>query len=174
MTFAAPPAATLDNIRQQASRLVDIENTLEEMKTLTAQLTTERHHIRQVELPRMMQELSLTSVGIGNHKVELAVLVEASLPKDPAKRMKALSWLIQHGHGGAIRRLLSVDLPKDNDALVEQAVDVLESISLTPTVDHSVHPQSYKALCREIVTSGEAAPLEDLGIFVGQIAKVEQ
>jgi hypothetical protein len=171
--FAPPLPATLPNIRSHAQRLVEIETRLEELALSNKELIAERNHLRQVELPRMLQELELTSIGVGNHVVELQTQIEASLPKDPAKRLAALTWLIANGHGGTVKRLLTLDLPKNNDALVEQAVDVLEAISLTPTVDYTVHHASYKALCREIVRSGQPAPLDDLGVFVGKIAEVK-
>lgn len=174
MTEPSPQlASTLANVKAYAAELVSIEDELNELKARTQTLTTRRTLVRSAELPRMMQELELTVIGVGNHVVELTTQIEASLPKDPDKRLKALKWLHDNGHGGALKSILEMELPSDNDALVEQATDMLESLSLHPTLRHSIHHQTYLALCREIVRSGKPAPMDDLGIFIGKIAKVE-
>jgi hypothetical protein len=165
--------SAISEVKRVAARMIELDQRLADLNNQLAAVTSERDEIRLVELPRMMDELEIDNIGVGNLQVSIVSQVEASLPKDPAKRERALNWLYKHGHKGAIKRKMNLDLPNDNDAVEMQIQEFLDGLSITPVVEHGIHFQTYKALCREIVRSGEVAPLEDLGIYIGRIAKVD-
>lgn len=170
----APVSATIANARALAQELVNLENRADELNQEQKALQHRYNAIRMVELPAILHELELTSIGIGNHTIALTTQVEASLSKDPERRAKALDWLSKNGHSGVLKQALIADLPKGDDAAAMMAVDALNALGFPARVDYSVHPQTYKALAREIVRSGQVAPLELLGIYIGNIAIVER
>jgi hypothetical protein len=169
----APVAATIPNARALALELVSIENRIEEVNRELKALKGRHNQIRMVELPSILNELELTSIGVGNHTITLTTLVDATLSKDPERRTAALDWLHRNGHGGVLKQSLIANLPSGDDVAAMQAITALDDIGLNAYIDRSIHPQTYKALAREIVRSGQVAPMELLGIFVGNIAVVE-
>lgn len=173
MEFQPPVAATIPNAKKLAKELVDIMDRIGLIKEEQAQLELRRNHIRFVELPSVMNELEIESLGVDNHVITMTVNIQASLPKDPEKRTATLDWLNAHGHGGSIKQEIAADLPKGDDATAQLALEKLQEIGVPARLETSVHYQTYLAIAREIVRSGEVAPLDMMGIFIGQMAVVE-
>ena len=173
MDFDTPVAATIPNAKRLAEEFVRVEAKIAELNQELKALDSRRNHIRMVALPNILHELELTSIGVGNHTISLVTHVDASLSKDPERRQAALDWLSANGHGGIIKQNLIADLPKGDDATANMVIDVLGGLGISSTIEQNIHPQTYKAMAREIVRNGEVAPLDTLGIFIGNMAVVE-
>ncbi len=167
--------ASLDQVKQLGARLIAVELAIVDAEDLVSNLKKEREEIRIRKLPAQMSELQLTVLGIGNHVLTLESLVTGSLPKDEDLREKAIEWLGDHGHGGVIKRLLTLDLPKGDVITEHKVVGALQAVapSLLPQVKYDIHHSTYGKLCREIVSGGEVAPYDTLGIFVGSIVRMD-
>ena len=141
-----------------------------------AALKKEREEVRVHTLPGIMFELGIDSVSIDNHHCTLEPLVQASLPKDPESRQRAVDWLVDNGHGGIVKRELKVDLPKGDAATEEVVRDAVREASpgLVVSTNYNVHHSSYSALARQLVREGSAIPTDLLGVFVGSIVRVDK
>lgn len=169
------PAAELKDVKRLAARLVKIEDEIQQCEDYISKAKKEREEIRVKILPEVMFELGIDSVTIDNHHCKLEPLVQASLPKDPDLRLEAINWLVANGHGGIIKRELKVDLPK-GDGYTEFAVKeaVQEAApGLDVLTSYNVHHSSYSALIRQLVRDGAPIPTDILGVFIGQIVRVD-
>lgn len=173
---ARPVIGSLDEVKAKAARLVAIEAELANMAKREQDLKKERERIRTSELPSMMFQLEITSIGVSNRTVLIGPNIQASLPKDADKRDVALKWIIDAKEGGIIKRSLELDLPKGDAVIEHRIVDALRKVhsSLNPRIEASIHHSTYVALARRLAASGKPFPADVLGIFVGQIAWVEE
>jgi len=169
-------AADLRDVKRLAARLVAIESDIAESEAHIAALKKEREEVRVHTLPGIMFELGIDSVTIDNHHCKLEPLVQASLPKEPEQRQKAVDWLVEHGHGGIIKRELKVDLPKGDEMTEEAVKDAVREAApgLVVATNYNIHHSSYSALARQLVREGATVPTDLLGVFVGSIVRVDK
>jgi hypothetical protein len=172
----APTSKDLEAIKFYAKELVRLENEIEESEARVAQLKKEREEIRRLTLPQLMIELGVDAIVANNHECKLEPLVTASLPKDVEQRAAAISWLVDNGHGGIVKRELKVDLPKGDDVTEEVVKDAVRNAapSLLVDVGYGIHHSSYLALAKQLVRDGEPFPADVLGVYVGQIVRVTE
>jgi hypothetical protein len=172
----APTARDLEAVKFYAKELVRLENEIEDGEALIAKLKKEREEIRRLTLPQLMIELGVDAIVANNHECRLEPLVTASLPKDVEQRASAISWLVDHGHGGIVKRELKVDLPKGDDITENTVRDAVQDAAPNLLVDvaYNVHHSSYQALARQLVRDGESFPADLLNVFIGQIVKVSE
>lgn len=172
----APEESDLKAVKRLAARLVQIEDEILECETRIASLKKEREDVRVKTLPGIMFELGIDSVTIDNHHCTLEPLVQATLPKDPEQREKAVEWMEMNGHGGIIKREMKVDLPK-GDAVAEELVrDAVREAApgIAVATNYNVHHSSYSALIRQLVRQGVSIPTDLLGVYVGSIVRVDK
>lgn len=172
---AETPVADLKDVKRLAARLVKIEDEIQQCEDYIARAKKEREEIRVRILPNVMFELGIDSVTIDNHHCKLEPMVQASLPKEPEARKEAIDWLVENGHGGIIKRELKVDLPKGDgytEAAVKEAVQEAAP-GLNVLTSYNVHHSSYSALIRQLVREGAPIPTDILGVFIGQIVRVD-
>lgn len=173
---AEAPVADLQEVKRLAARLIQIEDEIKDCEERISAAKKEREDIRVKTLPGIMFELGIDRVSIDNHNCSLEPLVQATLPKDPEARQNAVDWLVDNGHGGIVKRELTVDLPK-GDALTEELVrDAVRAAApeLVVATTYNVHHSSYTALAKQLVKKGVAVPTDLLGVFVGSIVRVDK
>jgi hypothetical protein len=170
--MSLPLASTLPNVQAQGARLVEVETEIAELNRRVEQLKAESNHLRTVEIPRMMSELDIQFIGIGNRVLKMVTKVRASLPTDPARREETINWLHSHGHGGIIKRSI-VAMIDDNLELQHRVLETLGQEGLNAQANYAIHHSTYTALAKTLVRSGEPAPLERMGIHSFREAEVE-
>ncbi len=170
-----PNQDALDRLREMGARLVKIELALEQAKADVVRLTQLREELRRRELPELMFEHKVPIIGVDNHVLTREALIEATLPKEPDARVTAINWLVDNKHGGIVKRMLSVELPKGDEVTEHAVLDDLHGSfpQLSPHVEYDVHHGTYKALIKRLVQAGTVLPLDLLGVYVGSIVKMD-
>lgn len=170
--------ASLEDVKKRGLDLVECEVDLALAEEEVKRLKKLREDLRVKILPEMFFKLGITVVGIDgtNHILRKEPLIQASLPKEPEPRERAINWIVDNKHGGSVKRSLSLDLPKGDAVIEHKVVAALKKVapSLVPVVEYDVHYQTYLALCKRLVQSGAKIPLETLGIYVGSIVRMEE
>lgn len=168
--------ATLENVHVRAERLVALERELNDLAETEKKLKKERERLRIRELPEMMAELKMTSIGINNRVVAIEPLIQATLPKEPDKLVLAIEWVEDAKEGGCVKRALELDLPKGDAVMEQRVIDALLAVDprLSPRVTPTIHHSTYTALCKRLVRAGVDLPKDLLGVFVGSIARVQE
>lgn len=164
----------LNNLKRLAKDLVLIDMRIAEAEEELKRMKTDRERLRRFRIPELMTELGIDSVTADNHTCELVTDVTATLPKEPDRKDAAINWLVNHGHGGIVKRTVTVELPK-GDAMAEAILlDAIHEAtpSLLPEVAYNAHHSSYAALMRNLVKKGELIPTETLNVNIERLAKV--
>ena len=169
-----PTASTLGAVEAKGKELLALTRQISDDEALIAARKARKLEIEMFELPDLMKDAKITSITIGNIPIEMESLIQASLPKENREKRRAiLDWMLKNGHGGIIRREITVPLPMGDDAARMKILDALEGVADIVNVDETVNPQSYLAMCRKLVKGDKPVPLEQLNIFVAQRAKIK-
>ncbi len=108
-----------DNIlKALASLALDQKRKEAEVARIEEQLNVAKAELKQLaetDIPKLMDEAGMenytTKDGI---KIKINEKIRGSIPK--ATEAKAFEWLAEHGHGDLIKRLVSVQFNKDEEA----------------------------------------------------------
>lgn len=161
----AKVVAMVEYVEGLSQTLADTEAHVKELKEL-------HRRAIELELPQAMSEAGLTSFTTDTgRKVSLETFVSGSIPK--ARQAEAFTWLRENGHGGLIKRELSVSFGKGQDAFASEIRQFLENRFLTVDDKESVHPSTLAAWARECLSEGVPVPLETLGIYSALRAKIK-
>lgn len=163
----------LDRLREMGARLVKVELDLEQAKADVVRLTALREALRRREMPDLMFEHKVSMLGVDNHILTREPLIEATLPKDAEARTTAINWLVDNQHGGVVKRMLTVELPKGDEITEHKVLEALEDFDIEPVVEYDVHHSTYKALIKRLVQKGDQLPMDVLGVYVGSIVKMD-
>lgn len=121
---------------------------------------------------------AMMSVGMESFKLKdgTAILISkfysASIPKD--RTTTAFAWLRNNGFSELIKREIKTKFGKGQDDIANKMLQLLkENFPNWQWEDkEAVHPQTLKAFVREQIEAGKPIPMEDLGVFIGNRAKV--
>jgi hypothetical protein len=167
--FAELDTKTLALERGQAEQK-RIEELLDRIKKSNEQLANK-------DIPDLLASMRLdkctTSSGI---EVTVKRDIKASLPGHDRieARLGALRWLIDHGHGGVIKNVVTVDLDRGEDARADELVIELRAKGFEPIAKKDVHAQTLGALVRELMAEGTIVPKENFNLFDMKIAKLSR
>ena len=146
------------NALQAGMKFFAIDDEISDLQKQLENLQDQYNALRRHILPARMEDETRSEITIGNRRIELERSVEASLPKeDLAKRRQILDLLLKLGHGGVIKRELTLELPKGDRVAEHKAIDALREAlpELTPEVDENIHTSTYKALVKRLLEAGE-------------------
>lgn len=182
-TDGAPnPAIVQDAAAQIDSLALEAETTEAAIEALEAEIEAKKKYLAQIltrELPELLGRMKLKSVTtISGLDVALGRVLRASLPaedKDPESRAAGLKWLIDNGHDGVIKNLVSVSLDRGSDAKAAELAARLEAEGYDVKAKKDVNHNTLSALVRELVIEQKQnPPTKILGIFDQEIAKIRR
>ena len=158
-----------DLIRQTTSLSKKIETLEEEVKNFKAKRQTYLFDL----IPAKMSEMGMDKVVVDGNSVTLTSFVQATMPKDPIDKEKAIGHLRDIGAGDFIKNQvqLSFGINEDNKARSIQAE--LDEQGLDTTARTWVEPPTLKKLVKERVQQNQQIDLELFNAFVGQVAKIK-
>lgn len=183
--FTEPSAAVQDPqelgiISELTKELVEIDDKIERLKSTMEQLADRRKQVAEVLIPDHMSSLGVAAITtIEGHKLEVKPFYQASIkrlfekgPYDP----NAYAWLEQNGHGGVIKTAVEVTFGRGELDEAKSCVAMLKTdlgLGNRVSLEQSVHAQTLKALCREIMERGEALPESYFKVYTGRQAVVK-
>jgi hypothetical protein len=169
---ASPDA--LKRMRDGIKELITMTEYIEQLEADLKAAVSSRHIMRTVKLPDIMAECQSTAFNHAGYDVEVSDFVSGSLPKDDAKRKKALDWLKDNEGAGNIKTILTVAF---NTKQHNQAMDVAETLredGWPLVIGEGVNAQTLQAFARERIRNGEKVDAEVLGLFVGKLVKIKK
>lgn len=172
---AAPQTIPADGLAKVVAIVEYVEalnETLANAEAKVKELKEIHRRAIELELPEAMSEAGLSSFTTGTgRKVSLETFVSGSIPK--ARQAEAFSWLRENGHGGLIKRELTIAFGKGEDQRATEIREFLEHRNLPVEDKESVHSSTLAAWARECLASGEAIPQELLGVYSAIRAKIK-
>jgi hypothetical protein len=156
----APPSqeafARLNALVRQAA---EAETQAEQDESKAKASRAAHSNIVEVLLPALMEELGLKSfVTTSGATVRIKDDIRCSLAED--RREVGMDWLESRGHGSVIKRKVSVDFVKGQEAEAKQAAELLAQRGLLVSEGRTVHAQTLKALLKQLMATGEDIPVD--------------
>lgn len=172
----AKPALVADEALRTVAKLAESLITGQDfVAKLEVKLSEAKARVLEIEtreLPDAMRACGMTSFSLTTGQtIKVEPMVRGSIRK--ANLEEALLWLRNHGHGGLIKREISVALSKGNEQLGKEIVAQLNALGVEVDVADTVNPQTLGKWAREMLEDGQPFPRDLLGIFVGSRATVK-
>lgn len=181
--------AALKQVANMAHRLTQMREREAALTKQLAALKQDRFKLETMDLPDALAAIGLSSLRTHDGR-ELSVVEfcegtvptlgtiakakAADRPALEARRRFVLNWLREHGHGGLIKTEVTVAFGKGEDELAQAAAAALrERFGLEPQQSENIAPQTWLAFIREMIDSGEALPLDDMGVTIGRKAVIK-
>jgi len=164
--------AELDRLTLQAERISAQRKIAEEQ---LQRLKQAEDKLLNKDIPELLGQMRLdecmTSSGI---EVKVKKDIRASLPGHDRyeARRAALSWLVDHGHGGVIKNLVSISLDRGEDACANDLVVDLRARGFEVETKKDVHAGTLGALVRELIAEGKIVPRDIFNLFDQRVAKL--
>jgi hypothetical protein len=169
---ASPDA--LAQLRKSISDLISLNECIATMEDDLKAAKAAFHALRTSRLPDIMAQIQSDHFTYEGYKIDLTDFVSGSLPKDPAKRQKALEWLEKNEGGSLIRTDLAVTFGKSQHNNAIDLAEQLKEKGYSINVNMGVHAQSLQAFARECIRSGRPIEAETLGLFIGKVVKIKK
>lgn len=150
--------------RQQRS----IEGLETQLKDARAALTK----TLETDIPDLMSELGFRELTLDDGS-KLSVITQYFAGITQAHQDEAFAWLEENGHGDVIKTNVAVKYGRGQDELAKQAVDMLLTLGVSPTTKRGVHPQTLKALVRDLTESGLRVPADLFSLHTKNVAKIK-
>lgn len=155
-------------------RSTGLESAIDELEAELKRRKEELREITERELPSLMGELQLEEFTSQDRKVKIEDVVQGSLPKDAAKRSKAVAFMQEHGGEDILRATIAIEFPKgDLESAEALARRIRKATNRDVVVDLTAHHSSYAAWARELLRKGEKLPVDDLNLYQARRAVVK-
>ncbi len=183
--MANPIVADYSDFKEQAAptdeafaplnaMVIEARETQAEIARLERELEAKTKHLAgiiYVRLPALMQGMGLsefkTTDGL---EISVKEEVEAHISKE--NQGTAHKWLDENGHGGIIKRDITVSFNKEQAEAAKTLLAELQTKFAGVASKQSVHAQTLKAWAKEMLGNGAAFPMEMFGIFRRKVAKI--
>lgn len=160
----------LSQLVKKASEITKDINKLEEQVKLKK---SEKQRYEFELIPAKMNEMGIDKLEVDGNTVSLKTFVQASMPKDPMEKERALGHLREIGAEDFIKNQVQISfgINEDNSARSLQAE--LEDKGHDTTARTWVEPSTLKKLVRERVEANQPIDLELFKAYVGQTANIK-
>lgn len=149
-----------------------------EVKRITEELevaTNLRRDIAETRIPAATDGLDgKFELGDGR-TLTIKEEIRASIAGD--KKVPAIQWMDAHGFGHIVKRQMTFEFAKDDQARAEMFKKVIgpimQEMQLVMKENHQVHPATLVAWVKERLGEGDDLPVDIFGIFRQRTAKVK-
>ena len=160
----------LSQLVKAASEITkDIKDKEEDIKLLKVKKQRYEYDL----IPAKMGEMGIDKLTVDGNTVSLTTFVQATMPKDPMDKERAIGHLRDIGAEDFIKNQVQISfgINEDNSARSLQAE--LEDKGHDTTARTWVEPQTLRKLVRERVEANQPIDLELFKAYVGQTAKIK-
>lgn len=169
---SAPSPEALDNLSKAASQLEVIETRLEQLEQELSKAKEMARNLTHTVIPSLMDDVGMSSFELTNgRKITIQEAVTCSVPV--ANRTAAWNWLEEQGHGGLVKRNVTVAFSCDQEeeaaALASELNDQFSSVKM----DKKVEPSTLKAFVRRELKEGTNFPMQMFGAQQFRFAKIK-
>ena len=171
-----PPPVTEDTLKK-ISMLANAAKTGEqEVARLTDKLkayTARLDEILTKEIPDAMAQAGMSEFTLTDgSKIKIQKITTASIPAQ--YKDQAFNWLEENEHGDLIKQEISLKFNREQNEAAQEVYNNLVEQGFQPTQSKSVHFQTLSAFVREQIAAAVPIPMEILGVYQGQKAKIEE
>lgn len=154
--------------------LDNLENAEDEVKQAELNLKKAQEKVRTIsehDIPEYMDTLGLEDFTTKSGKrVRVISKIRASIG---SRKAAAFKWLIDHGHGGLIKRTIAVAFNRDQQQDAEALLEDLQGRFAGAKQDMKVEAATLTAFVKEQLEQGVPIPHDTFGIMEQKLTKVE-
>lgn len=171
---ASVPSDKLEQLHAMLEEAIALESAVVQIEDDLKAAKSALHSLRTGRIPDLMAELQMEEVSFKGWQVKVDDFVSGSLPKDPAKKAKAIAWLEANDAAGLIKTDVAVSFGRSEHDAANSLWHQLESDGLPATLNSSVHAQTLQAFARQRIRDGDPIDPDALGLYVGKVAKMKE
>lgn len=172
--IAMPSARDLAGLQPIVNEAVTLARQIAELEEAIANYKTDYNTIVSKTLPSAMQKARMSEFKTDDGAyISMHQVVSGSLPKDTIKRETAIEWMEMNGAESLVKRKFSIQLQKGDDVTAARLRKGFASAGIDYFEDVNVHPQSLAAFARERLEKGEPVPVDTLGLYIADVAKIQ-
>lgn len=157
-----------------AGESVELERAVELAEEQLKSLKQQLNELKSKRLPDLMAESGFSEMKLPDGtKISITEFVSGSLPKGEIEREQAIRWLTEHGAADIIKTEVKTSFGRNEH---NQAIHIAEGLreqGLQVYMESGVHSATLQSFARERLRSGEEIPLDMLGLYSGQVAKIK-
>lgn len=185
---AVQPAADLHQITEAAAKMIALDSEIAAQENKLKDLK-EQHRVYECEtLPSLMNEVGISKLTLGTgHEIEIKDVVKAALPSAgaiekakgdkraelEAKLHDGLEFIRSVDGGALIKNFVALEFSRGQDEIVNEFVAKAQELGIPAKNQQTVAPQTLSKFVSELMEKGVAVPMDILGVFAGQVAKVK-
>ena len=160
----------LSQLVKSASDLIkDIKDKEDDLKLLKSKKQRYEYEL----IPAKMAEMGIDKLTVDGNTVSLTTFVQATMPKDPMDKERAIGPLRDIGAEDFIKNQVQISFGINEDNSARSLQSELEDKGHDTTARTWVEPSTLKKLVRERVEANQPIDLELFKAYVGQTAKIK-
>lgn len=173
--MAAPPV-TEDTLKKISMLAQAAKKGEEEISKLTDKLKSYQARLEEIlsrEIPEAMMQAGMSEFTLTDgSKIKIQKITTASIPSQ--YKDQAFAWLEENDHGDLIKQEISLKFNREQNEAAQEVFNDLFEKGFQPVQAKSVHFQTLSAFVREQIAAAVPIPMELLGVYQGQKAKIEE
>jgi len=148
----------------------------EDIRKIEAMLNAKKNQAKQlaeVRIPDIMIDIGMSEFRLtSGYKLRVQPLLAVSIPKENLD--SAETWLEDNHHGGMVKRVVEVYIPKTvgNNVLIKLSV-TLKEMGLEYQQKKSIHYQTLNSWARNMEKENEEIPEDIFKVYRSWTTKVE-
>jgi hypothetical protein len=178
--FGASQVQASDGQLARISELMAVEDQLNSAidthEALLSDLKQRRNEITREQLPTLMAEAGVEKFKCSATGTEARLTFEAdgALGTDQDEKDRKIDVLIDAGADEIVKMVVTVAFSKGEFEKAKQLAEELRERELAAFAARSIHPQTLKSWIKERMEAGDNLPLDEIGIWYGQVAKIKR
>lgn len=162
---------TLAELAELAQQLDEAEREVDHRKLDLAKAEVRVRDLREILIPGLMDEVGLTTLQTsGGLTITIEDGVRAGISEE--RKPAALKWLDENGHGGMVKRKVTVEFARDQEEQVKELITNLRKTYPQTREEKKVETNTLKAWVRRRLKAGDPTPEDLFGIHTWPMAKL--
>ena len=158
-------------LSDEVIKLRNLEDQVTASEEHTRTLKEKARELYQVVIPEMMKEMNITKLKLKDGaSIEVSNFYSAKIILE--KQEEAFNWLRNNGLGDIIKNDVTVTFGRGEDNKAMAYATLAKGQGYEPVQKIGVHPQTIKAVVRELTESGQHLPADLFNTFVGNQTKI--
>ena len=168
--------AQLASIAQLMVNEDSLARSLATQEALAEDIQARLTELRTKALPQAMMAAGVDRFRCAETGTEARIAFECSgaLGEDPDERERKLDILCENGADEIVKNEVTIAFGKGEDPKAMALVGEMQRRGLNVMFRRNIHPMTLKAWIKEKMEDGAALPLDDIGLWYGQIAKIKR
>jgi len=169
------PQGNLDTVLcQLANELLAAEAEVERIEEELSVAKDAVKDIAETRIPAVAEGLEGKFTLSDGRQLEVKEEIRSSIAG--VKRIPAIEWLDRNEYGHIVKRVLSFEFKRDDQATFQKFREAVEALKMALVMkeNYSVHHATLNAWVKEQLSEGVELPTETFGIFRQRTAKVKK